>query len=434
MTKKLIPFLLLILVLTGCNRSTPTLQYTVSPTIIPSTAIITATATPIPPTSMPPTKTPISGSPTATTIPASTNPIQHFPSGQKLTITFIHMLDSNAGWAVGGLTSQGDHVVYTSDGGSTWKDVTPPEAEAASGEQKNAIGFFQDAQTAWVTYGYSGFIIPTQAFVWHTADGGVSWQSSHSLDTIGFSENFSPSDLFFVGGQAGWLLAHVGAGMNHDYVVLYHSTDGGITWKRLIDPDIDAGIQFCHKTGMLFTDAKHGWLTGDCNSVAPGVWLFKSSDAGASWQEVELPDPAGSQGLFTDQNAACGASDPFFFSNDLGHLSVTCYNFMLTPMTYTYYLYTTRDGGATWTSSTYPGEALFFISADIGWAISQQIQLTTNGGATWTPVKTIDWNAQIDFISEQIGWGVATAGDVMALVKTDNGGARWSELNPVVGP
>jgi photosystem II stability/assembly factor-like uncharacterized protein len=37
-------------------------------------------------------------------------------------------------------------------------------------------------------------------------------------------------------------------------------------------------------------------------------------------------------------------------------------------------------------------------------------------------------------LCNQIGWGVARSGDVMALVKTDNGGARWTELVPIVGP
>jgi photosystem II stability/assembly factor-like uncharacterized protein len=77
---------------------------------------------------------------------------------------------------------------------------------------------------------------------------------------------------------------------------------------------------------------------------------------------------------------------------------------------------------------------LYFFSADTGWALSKKIQRTTDGGLTWTPISDVTWTAQMDFISEQIGWGVARTGDVMALVKTDNGGARWTELTPVVGP
>jgi photosystem II stability/assembly factor-like uncharacterized protein len=103
-------------------------------------------------------------------------------------------------------------------------------------------------------------------------------------------------------------------------------------------------------------------------------------------------------------------------------------------MTYTYYLYSTQNGGSTWTSTTYPGESMYFFSAENGWALSSKIQHTTDGGATWKAVSDVTWSAQVDFISEQIGWGVAHSSDKVALVKTDNGGARWSELVPKVGP
>jgi photosystem II stability/assembly factor-like uncharacterized protein len=171
----------------------------------------------------------------------------------------------------------GDHVLFTTDGGSTWKDVTPPESEAASGDRKTAIGFFQDAKTAWVTYAnYVGYPVPTQVVVWHTADGGAIWQASQPLDVQGLSEIFVPSDLQFVLGQTGWLLVHVGVGMNHDYVALYHSLDGGINWSRILDPYNDGGIQSCTKSAMLFTDLTHGWLTGDCNGVKAGVLLTEA--------------------------------------------------------------------------------------------------------------------------------------------------------------
>jgi photosystem II stability/assembly factor-like uncharacterized protein len=266
-------------------------------------------------------------------------------------------------------------------------------------------------------------------------DGGLTWQASQPLDLANLTEFYNPGNLQFVSGQTGWLLVHVGVGMNHDYIVLYRSQDGGVSWTRIQDPYIDtSSIMSCSKTSMLFTDATHGWLTGDCHSVAAGVLLYKSSDAGTTWERVTLPDPTGNPGLFSNFQAACGSYNPFFFSNDLGHMSVTCAYYDQSPVTYQYFVYTTQDGGSTWTSSKYPGESLYFITASTGWAISAKIQHTTDGGATWKAISDVSWSAEMDFISEQIGWVVATAGDVKALVKTDNSGARWSELTPVVGP
>jgi photosystem II stability/assembly factor-like uncharacterized protein len=38
----------------------------------------------------------------------------------------------------------------------------------------------------------------------------------------------------------------------------------------------------------------------------------------------------------------------------------------------------------------------------------------------------------MDFISESVGWAIATSGNQVALVKTENGGANWSILTPTV--
>lgn len=418
---------ILSIILAGCASPSSINQPTTIPTQVP------ATQTPQPTnTSVSPSPTPIIASPTAT---PPENPIQHFPAGQEFTITSIHMIDATRGWGIGGLAGVGDHVLYTTDGGSTWKDVTPPEEEAVSGERKIAIGYFQDANTSWVTYAINtGNPVPTQAVVWRTSDGGASWQTSQPLDLSGLSEIYYPSDLQIISGQSGWLLVHVGVGMNHDYVVLYRTSDGGVSWSRILDPYNDGGIQSCTKTAMLFTDATHGWLTGDCNGVKAGVELFNTTDAGSTWQEVTLPAPSSAPTLFSDMNVACGSYDPFFFGNDLGHLSVRCSNFSSTQITYSYYIYTTQNGGGTWTAASYPGNALYFFSADTGWALANKIQLTSDGGKTWTPISDVTWTPQMNFISEEIGWAVATVGQEVALVKTDNGGAKWTILIPTIGP
>ncbi len=420
----------IVLLLAACATTGAPAVSTSQPSSPPPSQSILSTSTISAPTETP---TVIPPTPTATSLPA--NSIQKFPSGQDFNVTSIDMIDATSGWAIGGLGTLGDHVLFTTDGGSSWKDVTPPETEPLSGTQKTALGFFQDAKTAWVTYAISGGTpVPAQVVVWRSSDGGISWQASQPLDLTGLSEIYVPSDIQILADQNGWLLVHVGVGMMHDYVVLYHTTDGGASWKRVIDPYTDGGIQSCSKTAMLFTDATHGWLTGDCHGVKGGVLLFNSTDAGLTWKEVTLPDPAEAANLFEDMNNACGSYDPFSFGNDLGHLSVTCTNFSSQQTTNSYYIYTTQDGGSTWTGAAYPGIALYFFSANTGWALASKIQLTTDGGVTWKPVSDITWTPQMDFVSEQIGWAVARSINAIALVKTDNGGARWTELTPSVGP
>jgi photosystem II stability/assembly factor-like uncharacterized protein len=362
--------------------------------------------------------------------------IEHFPVGQEFKVTSINMIDENVGWAIGGLDSVGEHVLKTQDGGSAWKDITPPEPAAPEGERKAAAAYFLDSANAWVIYTNTSGKTPAQPIVWRTQDGGLSWQASQPLDVSNLSEFYGMPSVQFVDVQSGWILIHVGAGMNHDYIVLYRSQDGGMSWSRIQDPYNDtSSIMSCSKTGMLFTDAFHGWLTGDCHGVAAGVLLYKSTDAGQTWEHVTLPDPVGAPGLFTTFQSACGSYDPFFFSNDLGHLAVNCSNYDQNPITYQYYVFTTQDGGTTWTSSTYPGESLYFLSANTGWAIARKIHRTSDGGLTWTAMSNVTWSAEVDFISENIGWAVATAEDhQVALVKTVDGGKKWAMLVPAVVP
>ncbi len=417
-----------LVLLAGCATSGTPIIVTSIPTSVPPTAKIAPSATPIPPTETP---TPVPPTPTATTPPV--NIIEKYPSGQEFTVTSLDMVDALNGWAIGGLGGKvGDHVLFTTDGGNTWKDVTPPEPAPAADQTKVAFGYFQGANNAWVTYSINGGNpVPASPVVWRTSDGGTTWTASQSLDVSGLSEIYVPGSLWFYGQQAGWLLAHVGVGMNHDYVVIYRTNDGGATWSRILDPYNDGGIQSCSKNAMIFTSPTQGWLTGDCNGVKAGVLFYMSTDAGSTWQEVSLPTPPGMPDLF-GQNNACGSYDLRFFGGDLGVMQVRCANFGAAAVTYSYYIYTTQDGGSTWSGANAPGDALYFFTMSTGWAIAPKIQQTTDGGKTWKPIADVSWIGQFDFISETVGWAVATAGDNVALVKTGNGGAHWSLLVPTV--
>jgi photosystem II stability/assembly factor-like uncharacterized protein len=281
-------------------------------------------------------------------------------------------------------------------------------------------------------------VVPASAVIWRTQDGGQTWHSSSPLDLQGLNEVYLPSDLVFADAQNGWLLVHVGAGMSHDYVTLYRTQDGGQTWARLIDPYGGSEIQVCYKDSLVFSSAQNGWLTGDCGGVMAGAFLYQTTDGGLTWQSVTLPTPADAPGLFSENGPICSTQSSAFSSAQAGKLILRCRDLSQDPYVTTYYLYTTSDGGATWTMTSSPTGTQDFITGDTGWALSRDLFHTTDGGQTWTLVKTVNWDGQFSFVSDTFGWAVARAasdaGTLFALVQTIDGGKTWSIIHPVIAP
>jgi photosystem II stability/assembly factor-like uncharacterized protein len=358
--------------------------------------------------------------------------ISHFAPGEKITISFIHMVAPDVGWAIGGQAGASDHVFRSRDGGMTWLDVTPPEPSPASGGPVHGSGYFKDASTGRVVFAPGkGAPAPKSVRIWMTQDAGATWQFS-SLDTSGFPEYFDPASMTFVDDQHGWILAHLGGGVNYDFVAVVRTEDGGATWKVANDPNNDAsGVQSCTKTGMAFSDPQYGWLTLDCNGVDQVPHLFRSSDGGESWQRVDLAAPAGAAGLFGSD--ACGLHSPFLFSSLSAVFSLKCLDNASSKVEKDY-LYWTSDGGKSWQTASYPGGNLLFFSQQQGVALGRTISTTNDGGQTWTKKLSVIWDGQFSFIDPNRGWAVATSQGAIALVKTTDGGGSWDQLHPLVAP
>ncbi len=356
--------------------------------------------------------------------------LQHFQSGQELEIRWIMMLNDQEGWALATVPSGGDeHVLFTADGGITWTDRTPPQPAMES--SLTALATFLDSEHGWVVYIPSDPLTSFDpAFVWRTRDGGQSWQVSTPLDRSGLDQSFFPSQFQFVDLLHGWLLVHVGVGMNHDYVVLYHSIDGGLSWERIQDPFIDdSSIQACLKTGMTFTDLEHGWLTGDCNGVAVGALLFMTEDSGRSWMPIALPEPV--PGVFSESGPACGTYSPVFLNPQEGFLVVRCVQYLEDSTETNYFGYATIDGGETWRIETYPGGDLYILDNQVRWAMGRDQYQTTDGAINWEKIAEVSWDGQFSFISQMMGWSAARSEKDFALYTTENGGRDWQLLKPV---
>lgn len=416
--------------------------------IVPATDTPTLLLSPTDTPTLPPSATPTltdTDTPPNPPSPYSLTPtlagpaMAHFVPGQKIDIMFIHMVDVNQGWGIGGLNKDSDHIFRTQDGGQTWRDVTPPQPAADASAEITAMGYFLNAATAWVAYGPSPESggMPPFIQVWKTNDGGGTW-SYASIDTSVVSgEAFSPYFLNFADTQHGWLMVYLGSGMMHAYVALFMTTDGGATWTDILDPFTENDIQSFSKTGMIFVDPQTGWLTRDAQGVDTTPHIFRTTDSGVTWTRLDLPTPANVPNLY--DSYACGSYSPNAFSV----LSVTVAMKCLDLATYKIekdYVYFTSDGGITW--QTYPlpadyslGKGLYFFSPQSGLALGHKIYKTTDGGQTWKFIQQVSWDGQFSFVNMDLGWSyvINDQGEI-ALVKTVNGGETWTMLHPVVGP
>ena len=432
-----------IILLTGCDLPQQSAEQAARPTIILPTRDVDEA---IPSTLLASTEEVISATPevltpatqalvpTETVPPTETPPtLAHLAAGQEVIIIRLEMFDPLHGWALGGDSAHPDNIFTTADGGNTWRDVTPPQPGEPG--TLHAAAFFLTPNMAWVTYSTLNGPMPPYPVVWNTVDGGLTWQPSQLLDLSGL-EQFYASHLYFVDENNGWLLTHVGVGMSHDYVTLFRTHDGGLSWWRLLDPYTDGQIQACQKTGLLFLDAQNGWLTGDCGGVMAGVFLNRTYDGGVTWIYIDLPAPADDPLLFdVNTPAACGGYDLYFFDPSRAVLGVRCTLYLTSgDATFVNYLYTTADGGTTWSSTPYPGGTLQFVSPETGWALSREIYQTNDGGASWSLLNTVHWDALFDFIDPQVGWAASYADTEHALVQTSNGGGHWTMLEPVIVP
>ena len=414
------------IILAACGNNTPP-----QPTAIPPTE-----APILVPTLPPPSDTPTPRV-TETAMPV-TNPINHFAPGTEVAITTINMMDAKQGWGVGtAATDPNDHILVTADGGINWKDVTPPEGMDAAGG-KVATAFFKTADTGWVIYSSNVLQSPPAGVtIWKTTNGGTDWTASQPIAPQGNMEFFSPGYFSFPDDQYGWLLVHGGAGMSHDYIYVYGTTDGGASWFSQVDPmNSDATGAFpsmsLWKTGMAFADAQKGWITYENGGVALGLTLYSTANGGYSWAEQSLPAPDSQADLFTNQNYSCGAYNLTFLDSQQGSMVVTC--MMGSGDFKKSWLYRTADAGQSWQSSLLPapGGDLQMIDAKNGYYVSGNIFRTTDSGKSWVTVIPVKWGGQPNFIDLATGWIVAVNDAERALVQTTNSAVNWVILKTVI--
>ena len=96
--------------------------------------------------------------------------------------------------------------------------------------------------------------------------------------------------------------------------VLLASTDGGHTWKEIVEVNGGGGYG-----AIRFTDLQNGWIAGGTD----GKYLYSTHDGGRHWTEIQLPAPPEVLKLFKSGPAAAQYAPPVFKDSKSGVLCVT---------------------------------------------------------------------------------------------------------------
>jgi photosystem II stability/assembly factor-like uncharacterized protein len=262
-----------------------------------------------------------------------------------------------------------DQYLYRStDRGKTWEQRPLPPAVGLP----PVISFISDREGWLLSTGSPETQCNAQvATVWHTTDGGATWQN---LGANGIGAPQCKNSLSFVDAMHGY----IGAWDDNHGPSIYYTSDGGLTWKvcsEIADPPgfttKGAGVTLQIGAVRGFGSILLAPATGSQNG-APVEYVYQSADAGASWSYLATASiPEVSIGFVT--------ATRWLQLVDAGRSAET------------------TDAGKTWhvSASQYSQAApvaaqVVFADDQVGYAIIPSrgdLQITVDGGLHWTDVS-----------------------------------------------
>ena len=334
------------------------------------------------------------------------------------------LLSPSEGWAL-----VGGSLLFTSDAGASWREITPPMEE---GFEVRDV-FFLSRETGWVVFSTSpapdATALPVQMM--RTEDGGETWhtdpfEATLALGTVGALQN-----LTYVDPQHGWLTIGQTVTMNSSAADLYRTSDGGLTWDRLRLP-FDGRI--------LFITPSIGWMIGSCCTGAPRG-LFRTADGGVTWQE-QSPAPNPVEDGFNYNDYAL----PAFINDREGVVAITLRDTAFEPTALA--IHRTHDSGETWEpAASLAVETRGTIGAGLPipaqflppetWIVATHEALfrSRDGGISWDSFPQTGlpgFHDTLEFVTPELGWSILfednCGSGCLILAQTADGGQTWTPV------
>jgi photosystem II stability/assembly factor-like uncharacterized protein len=337
----------------------------------------------------------------------------------------IQRIDERNGWAYvrstgSKLGTEVPMLLMTDDGGATWRDATPPNAES-----QPVIEFF-DAEHGW--------FLDAEGPLWRTADGGRSWNQT----TLPAGRTGMSAAMSFVSASTGYLLLSANSDKDPEPWSLYRTDDGGASLQRVGAVTLPDEPPM---SGPLPVIAFSGPLDG---VIAGWRAVIRTRDGGAHWSTVSLPQPQGSTGF-----RYIGAQQLQAFGSSLVLLATMDSAAAQTDESTTY---VSDDAGLSWrpayTESAESGTDVWAIVDGLTWLDFTtvegpiQVRATSDAGETWTTSTGAGLGGRdiwaVSFVSATDGWAIfqvdstCPAGEFCGyqggegqLAETHDGGVTW---------
>jgi photosystem II stability/assembly factor-like uncharacterized protein len=318
-------------------------------------------------------------------------------------------------------------IWHTSNGGATWVKQALPQGTSIL----NHIQFI-DALQGWavgIRYTGEDFSGPLHRLaVYHTVDGGGSWQLQYAPDI-----EFTLTGVNFIDAKRGWAVGfHFGSSGYGGSV--FHTADGGVTWERQGPEDLTLW-------DVQFIDQNRGYAVGTDYISAFGAPVIRTLDGGATWEKVRQKYNE-SDGLFAvsvtaDRVISVGDHDFAILSTDPWGVYGTGWGEQLFTQKYLNTHYTWFDIAAVDETHIWAVGSRYVSPSQVG----QAIMASSDGGASWqiqyqheSAYDPFYWNSYtylsaVFFTDTQNGWAVGKPDDTYhyAILHTSDGGKNWVE-------
>jgi photosystem II stability/assembly factor-like uncharacterized protein len=184
----------------------------------------------------------------ATSVPAQTGWTTIAPLLARKDLNAVFFADSKRGW-IGG---DGGFVSRTDDGGGSWV--------------QQRVGTVDPINDIYFRNKDEGFLL-SGARIFNTSDGGLTWVEGHAFSSSDFGG--AQPELYsvrFTGRKKGWVVGSLSrASKNGEQLVvdalIYHTSDGGETWNRQSSPTHGELIH------LDIVSDKRGWVVGSRGTV-----------------------------------------------------------------------------------------------------------------------------------------------------------------------